>query len=175
MSVNSVQGLQNQIFAIFLLLTIFTNLDQQIISQYLGNRTIFETREAPSRIYSWPVFVLSNLLVEMAWQTLMSVVIFACWYYPVGMFRNGGHEDMAERGGLALLTIWSFMLFTSTSSIAIVAGMESGPTAVNIAQLLYSLSLIFCGYVISVVPGSPLTIPKGYWSLLTVSLLFGSS
>lgn len=32
MSVNSVQGLQNQIFALFLLLTIFTNLDQQIIS-----------------------------------------------------------------------------------------------------------------------------------------------
>ena len=50
--------------------------------------------------------------------------------------------------------------------------MESGPTAVNIAQLLYSLSLIFCGYVISMVPGSPLTIPKGYWSLVTVSLLF---
>ena len=47
MSVNSVQGLQNQIFAIFLLLTIFTNLDQQIISQYLGYRTISETREAP--------------------------------------------------------------------------------------------------------------------------------
>ena len=37
MSVNSVQGLQDQIFAIFLLLTMFTNLDQQIISQYLGN------------------------------------------------------------------------------------------------------------------------------------------
>lgn len=77
--------------------------------------------------------------------------MFACWYYPIGMFRNGGHEDMAQRGGLALLTICSFMLFTSTSSIAIVAGIESGPTAVNIAQLLYSLSLIFCGYVIPMV------------------------
>lgn len=90
---------------------------------------------------------MSNLIVEIAWQTLMAVIIFACWYYPTGMFRNGGHEDRAERGGLVLSTIWSFMLFTSTSSIAIVAGMESGPTAINIAQLLYSLSLIFCGYV----------------------------
>ena len=52
------------------------------------------------------MFVLSNLLVEMAWQTLMAVDIVACWYYPVGMFRNGGHEDMAERGGLSLSTVW---------------------------------------------------------------------
>ncbi|KAL8894388.1 MAG: hypothetical protein Q9192_004363 [Flavoplaca navasiana] len=162
MSPSSLQGLQNQIFAIFLLLTIFTNLDQQIISQYLGYRTIFETREAPSRTYSWQVFVMSNLIVEIAWQTLMAVIIFACWYYPIGMLRNGGHEDRAERGGLVLATIWSFMLFTSTSSIAIVAGMESGPTAINIAQLLYSLSLIFCGVLVP-----PQSLPS-FWKFMNV-------
>ena len=175
MSVNSVQGLQNQIFAIFLLLTIFTNLDQQIISQYLGIQPIFETRKASSRIYNWPVFVLSDLLVEMAWQTLMAVVMFACWYYPIGMFRNGGHEDMAERGGLALLTIWVIhALHLDLFSCNRRGHGVCGPTAVNIAQFLYSLSLIFCGYVIPKVPGSPLTVPKGYLSLLTVFLLFGS-
>ena len=127
----------------------FTNLDQQIISQYVGYRKIYESQEAKSATYSWPVFLLSNILVEIPWQTLMSAVLFVCWYYPIGMFRNGNPEDSIERGGLVFMTIWSFMLFTLTGSFAIVAGMDSGPTAVNIAQLLYSLSLIFCGYVIS--------------------------
>lgn len=77
----------------------------------------------------------------------MSIVLFVCWYYPIGMYRNGSPVDAAERGSLVFLTIWSFMMFVMTSSFAVVAGMESGPTAVNIAQLFYSLSLIFCGYV----------------------------
>ena len=151
MSGNSVQGLQDQIFAIFLLLTAFTNLDQQIISQYVGYRSLYETQEGRSSIYSWPVFVLSNIIVEIPWQTIMAAIMFTCWYYPIGMFRNGNPEDTLERGGLVFMTIWSFMMFVLTGSFAVVSGMESGPTAVNIAQLFYSLSLIFCGCVISTV------------------------
>ena len=75
----------------------------------------------------------------------MSVLLFVCWYFPIGMYRNATADSAYERAALAFLGIWSFMLFTSTLSHMVATGIESGQTAVNIAQLLYSLSLIFCG------------------------------
>ena len=45
----------------------------------------------------------------------MAVVIFFCWYYPIGMYRNAipAHQ-VHERGGLMFLFVLVFMLFTST-------------------------------------------------------------
>ena len=45
----------------------------------------------------------------------MAVIIFFCWYYPIGMYRNAipAHQ-VHERGGLMFLFILAFMLFTST-------------------------------------------------------------
>lgn len=49
-------------------MTMFTNLDQQIIPQITTMRNSLDTRECPSRTYSWPVFILSKVLVEIPWQ-----------------------------------------------------------------------------------------------------------
>ena len=56
MSPTSNQGLQDQIFSIFLLMIIFSNLTQLIIEKFVHNRALFEARERPSKIYSWRVF-----------------------------------------------------------------------------------------------------------------------
>lgn len=160
-SPNTLQGVQNEIFAVFLLMTIFTNIDQQIIPQFTTYRSIYEIREGPSKMYSWVVFLLANFIVEIAWQTLMSVILFVCWYYPIGMQRNGGPtHDVGERSGIVLLFIWSFMQFTLSLSYLVVAGMKSAATAVNIAQLLYSLSLIFCGVL-----AKPSVLPR-FWKFM---------
>lgn len=45
------------------------------------------------------------------------------------------------------LYVWAFLLFTSTFSTMVVAGIETAETAGNIGQLLFSLTLIFCGLV----------------------------
>ncbi|KAL8826678.1 MAG: hypothetical protein Q9191_003653 [Dirinaria sp. TL-2023a] len=145
MSPNTIQGIQNQVFAVFLLMTTFTNLDQQIIPQITAMRRIYEIRERPSRTFSWPVFILSHILVEIPWQTLMSVMLFVCWYYPIGMHKDLPIATASARSALVFLAIWSFMLFTSSLSLVVAVAIESAQTAVNIAQLLYSLSLIFCG------------------------------
>jgi ABC-type multidrug transport system permease subunit len=146
MSPHTMQGIQNEIFAIFLLMTIFTNLDQQIIPHFTAYRRIFQIREGPSKMYSWVAFLVANVAVEMVWQTIMSLILFACWYYPIGMHRNGiPTGDVSGRSALVFLFIWSFMQFRLSLSYLVVAGMESAATAVNIDQLLYSLSLIFCG------------------------------
>lgn len=144
MSPSSIQGVQNQIFSIFLLMTIFSNLTQLIMEKYVHNRALFEARERFSKIYSWPVFLSSTIIAELPSQSVIAALVFICWYYPIGMFRNA-RPDTSERGALMFLLIWCFCIFTSTFSHMLVAGIEDTSTAVNLAQLLYMLSLIFCG------------------------------
>ena len=68
-----------------MLLTIFGNLVQQIMPHFVTQRSLYEVRERPSKTYSWPVFMLSNIIVELPWQTLMAVIIFCTWfvYIPI--------------------------------------------------------------------------------------------
>lgn len=55
------------------------------------------------------------------------------------------------------LLIWSFLLFTSTFAHMVIAGIELAETGGNIATLLFSLCLIFCG-VLSTKEALP-----GFW------------
>lgn len=154
----SLQGLQNQLFSIFMLMTIFGNIVQQTMPHFVTQRALYESRERPSKTYSWTVFMLSNIIVELPWNTLMSIIIYFCFYYPIGMYKNAiPDHQVHERGGLMWLFIWEFLLFTSTFTDMIVAGIDTAETAGNIAQLLFSLTLIFCGVL-----ASPTTLP-GFW------------
>lgn len=76
----------------------------------------------------------------------MAVLIYVCWYYPIGMHRNAiAAHQTTERAALMFLFIWAFLLFTSTFTDMVIAGIEEAETAGNIAQLLSMLSLVFCG------------------------------
>ena len=148
--VNSMQGLQNQMFAIFMLLIIFPNLAQQMMPHFVTQRSLYEVRERPSKAYSWKAFILASIAVEVPWNVLMAVPAYFCWYYPIGLFRNASESDaVTERGGTMFLLVLLFMLFTSTFSSMVIAGVEQAETGGNIAQLMFSLCLIFCGYVLT--------------------------
>jgi len=111
---------------------------------------LYEVRERPAKIYSWKAFMLSNIIVEIPWQTLMAVIIFLCWYYPIGMYRNAIPMDQVhERGALMFLFIWVFLIFTSTFTHMAIAGIETAEAGGNMANLAFSMSLIFCGVLAS--------------------------
>ncbi|KAJ5458361.1 CDR ABC transporter [Penicillium sp. IBT 31633x] len=154
---NSLQGLQNQMFSIFMLMTIFGNLVQQIMPHFVTQRSLYEVRERPSKAYSWKAFMIANIIVELPWNTLMSVLIYVCWYYPIGLYRNTTADDLHERGALMWLLILAFMLFTSTFAHMMIAGIELAETGGNLANLLFSLCLIFCGVL-----ATPEQMP-GFW------------
>ncbi|KAH8819211.1 ABC-2 type transporter-domain-containing protein [Xylogone sp. PMI_703] len=155
---NSQQGLQNQMFSIFMLMTIFGSLVQQIMPHFVTQRALYEVRERPSKAYSWKAFMLSNIIAELPWNTLMAVLIFLCYYYPIGLYRNAEPTDaVTERGGLMFLLVWSFLLFTSTFTHMCIAGIETAETGGNIANMLFTLTLVFCGVL-----ASPDTLP-GFW------------
>jgi ATP-binding cassette subfamily G (WHITE) protein 2 (PDR) len=77
---------------------------------------------------------------------MFSIIAFLSWYFPIG-FQNDIQDtrEAHERAGLMCALVWVFYLFTSTFATAIVAAVEHVETAVNLAQLFYQLSLIFCG------------------------------
>ena len=155
---NSQQGLQNQMFSVFMLMVIFGNLVQQIMPHFCTQRALYEVRERPSKTYSWKAFMVANILVEIPWNTLMSVIMFVCWYYPIGLYRNAEPTGTVhERGALMFLLILSFLLFTSTFAHMIIAGIELAETGGNLANLLFSLCLIFCGVL-----ATPEKLP-GFW------------
>ncbi|KAJ5581724.1 hypothetical protein N7535_000344 [Penicillium sp. DV-2018c] len=154
---NSMQGLQNQMFSVFMLMTVFGNLVQQIMPHFVTQRSLYEVRERPSKSYSWKAFMAANILVELPWNALMSVLIYVCWYYPIGLYRNVDSEHVNERGAQMWLLILTFMLFTSTFAHMMIAGIELAETGGNLANLLFSLCLVFCGVLVT-----PERMP-GFW------------
>jgi ATP-binding cassette subfamily G (WHITE) protein 2 (PDR) len=155
---NSIQGMQNQMFAIFNIYTIFGQLVQQSMPQFVIQRSLYEARERPSKVYSWKIFMLSQIIVELPWNALMSVFMYLCWYYPVGLYNNAVAADqVTERGALMFLYLFMFMMFTGTFSTFIIAGFETAENGGNIASVLFTLCLIFCGVL-----AGPSDFP-GFW------------
>ncbi|KAL2172726.1 hypothetical protein VTG60DRAFT_4172 [Thermothelomyces hinnuleus] len=143
---NTIQGLQNQMFAIFNILTVFGQLVQQTMPHFVIQRSLYEVRERPSKVYGWKVFMLSQIIVELPWNTLMGALMYFCWYYPVGLQENAAQAGQTtERGALMFLLLVSFLLFTSTFTDFIIAGFETAEAGGNFANLLFMLCLIFCG------------------------------
>ncbi|EXJ82897.1 ATPase [Capronia epimyces CBS 606.96] len=155
---NTIQGLQNQMFGIFMLTTIFGQLVQQIMPLFVTQRSLYEVRERPSKTYSWKAFMISNIVVEIPWSTLCAVLIFVTWYYPIGLYQNAEPTNSVhERGALMFLYILCFLLFTSTFAHMTIAGIADAETGGNIANLAFSLTLLFCGVLVG-----PKALP-GFW------------
>ncbi|KAI0838467.1 ABC-2 type transporter-domain-containing protein [Hypoxylon sp. FL0890] len=113
---------------------------------------LFEARECAAKTYSSPVFISSNIIVELAWQTITAVFLVMVWYYPMGLWKNGLGDPVSsqtEKGGLTFSLIWVFCLFMSTLSRAIAAAMEHAETAVYIANLISTLWLLFCSVIVT--------------------------
>jgi ABC-type multidrug transport system permease subunit len=119
---------------------------QLIMSRFYASRMLYENRERQSRTYAWIVFLISNIVVELASQTVISVIAFVAWYYPLGLWKKA--LDMGElhsRSGLVFLLIWSLLLLFQTVSQMLMTIMPDVPTGINNANLLFMLSLMFAG------------------------------
>ncbi|KAK2063441.1 hypothetical protein LY76DRAFT_535057 [Colletotrichum caudatum] len=141
----SIQGLQNQMFAMFQVLSIFGQLVQQQLPHFVTQRSLYEVRERPSKTYSWKVFMLSQIVTEIPWNSLMSFFMFLCIYYPVGLYDNGDPSQKSERAGLMWLLFWQFLVFTCTFAHACIAVADSAEMGGNLSNVMYLMCLMFCG------------------------------
>lgn len=145
-------------FGIFMLMTIFGQLVQQMMPHFVTQRSLYEVRERPSKTYSWKAFMISNIMVELPWAAFSAVLLFLTWYYPIGLYVNAEPTDSVhERGALMFLYILSFLLFTSTFAHMAIAAVNTAEEGGNIANLAFMLCLVFCGVLVS-----PEAMP-GFW------------
>ncbi|KAG7416060.1 ZEB2-regulated ABC transporter 1 [Fusarium oxysporum f. sp. rapae] len=155
---NTERGLQNQMFGVLIFLTIFTQVVQQMLPDYVAQRTMYEARERPSKTYSWKAFMVSTILVEAVWNSLMAVLSFVCWYFPTGLYRNGHATDTTDaRNATVFLFVWMFFMFTSTFAHMIIAGFETAEVAGGLVTLIMIMMFSFCGIL-----ASPEELP-GFW------------
>ncbi|KAF4246959.1 hypothetical protein CNMCM8980_007995 [Aspergillus fumigatiaffinis] len=155
---NTAQGLQNQMFGVFVFLFVVIQLIFQIIPSFVTQRTLYESRERQSKTYSWQAFVLSNIAVEFAWNTLAAILCFLAWFYPVGLYRNAEYTDTDHsRSTLAFLIIWATFLFASSFAHLLIAGVESAELASALANIMGIMMYAFCGIL-----AGPHALP-GFW------------
>jgi ABC-type multidrug transport system permease subunit len=51
--------------------------------KFVTPRSLYEVRERPSKTYSWAAFIVANILVEIPYQTLLGVLVWESYYYPI--------------------------------------------------------------------------------------------
>ncbi|KAF7555313.1 hypothetical protein G7046_g6583 [Stylonectria norvegica] len=157
----TIQGLQNQLFAIFEFTTVFSQLVQQQMPHFEKQRALYEVRERPAKTYSWKVFMLSQIIVEMPWNTLASVGMWAIIYYPVGFYKNAeAAGQSAERGVLMWLLFWQFLMFSCTFANLCSFFTKTAEVGGDVAQLLFMLIFFFCGVL------APAQSMPGFWVFL---------
>lgn len=133
-------SLQNKIFAIFMALVLSTSLSQQLQPVFIQFRALYEVRERPSKMYSWPVAVTAALVVEIPWNLLGGTLFWASWYFMVG-FPYG--KTAALVWGMYML----FQIYYQTFAAA-VAAMSPNPMIASILfSTFFSFVIVFCGVV----------------------------
>ncbi|KAL2206031.1 hypothetical protein CC79DRAFT_1334347 [Sarocladium strictum] len=147
----SLAGMQNVIFSVFMVTTIFSTLVQQIQPLFVTQRELYEVRERPSKAYSWVAFIISNIIVEIPYQILTGILIFACFYYPVVGVQS------SERQGLVLLYVIQLFIYASSFAQMTIAALPDAQTASAIVTLLTMMSTIFNGVL-----QTPDNLP-GFW------------
>ncbi|KAK0325334.1 hypothetical protein LTR82_003617 [Friedmanniomyces endolithicus] len=148
---DSEQGMQNTLYSLFMVTTIFSTLVQQIMPLFVTQRSLYEVRERPSKAYSWKAFIFANIVVEWPYQIITGILVYATFYYPVVGVQS------SERQVLVLLLAIVFMLYASSFAHLMIAAMPDAQTAAAIVTLIFSMSLIFNG-----VMQSPTALP-GFW------------
>ena len=83
-SPSTMQGTQNKLFSIFVILILSVPGAQQLQIPFIASRSVYEIRERPSKMYSWSAWVTAQILVELPWNVFGGVVLFFCWYWTVG-------------------------------------------------------------------------------------------
>lgn len=131
--------------------TIFSTLVQQIQPLFVTQRSLYEVRERPSKAYSWVAFLIANIVVEIPWQIVSGLVVYATFYYPIVGIQS------SERQGLVLILCVALFVYASTFAHLCIAALPDAQTAGAIVTFLFSMSLIFNG-----VMQTPNALP-GFW------------
>ena len=116
-----------------------TSLSQQLQPVFIQLRGLFEARERPSKIYAWPVMVLTAIVTETPYNWIGGTLFWIPWQFFV-----------AFQGSKALQWFFYAILFQSYYQFfaqAIAAISPNAMIASILFSTLFSFVIVFCGVV----------------------------
>ncbi|GAA5983374.1 hypothetical protein JCM10908_000258 [Rhodotorula pacifica] len=134
-------GLQNFLFAVFMGVVLAAPLSQQLQPKFLGLRQLFEARENASKMYSWPIFVITAIIVEIPFNIFAGTLFFVCWYWTVGFPYS------TNRAGYAYFMFVLFEVYFPTFAQAVASFSPTAMAASVLFSSLFSFVIIFNGVV----------------------------
>ncbi|KAF2193354.1 ABC drug exporter AtrF [Zopfia rhizophila CBS 207.26] len=139
---NSQIDMQSRLFSVFMTLTISPPLIQQLQPRFLNMRSIYESREGNSKIYSWVAFVWSAILSEIPYRIVAGTVYWCCWYWATWFPR-----DTYTSASVWLFVI-AFELYYLGFGQAIAAFSPNELLASLLVPLFFTFIVSFCGVVV---------------------------
>lgn len=124
-------------------LTIAPPLIQQLQPRFLEARSLYESREANSKIYSWFAFTAGAVLVELPYSILAGTLYFFCWYWgSVGR----GATNLESSYTWIMLMLFEFYYVGFGQAIASFAPNEL--LASILVPIFFLFVVSFCGVVV---------------------------
>ncbi|OJJ30431.1 hypothetical protein ASPWEDRAFT_121427 [Aspergillus wentii DTO 134E9] len=139
---NSYIDMQSRLFSIFMTLTIAPPLIQQLQPRFLHFRSLYESRESSSKIYSWTAFVTSAILPEFPYSIVAGSIYFNCWYWGVWFPRD------SFRSGYTWMLLMLFELFYVSMGQFIAAFAPNELFASLLVPTFFTFVISFCGVVV---------------------------
>lgn len=121
--------------------SLFSTVVQQIQPYFVTQRDLYEVRERPSKAYNWKAFILAQILVEIPYQIISGLLIYACFFFSVVGIPS------SERQILVMLFCIALFVYASISAHMLIAALPNAEIAAAFVVLLFALSLIFCGEI----------------------------
>lgn len=151
---NTQNDLQLRLFSAFLIVLNTAGVIVSTIPKFLVQRSLFEFREYPSRIYGWVAFCTGNVVAELPYGLLNGVVYWLVWYWPAGMpvrFYSSFNSF--------LMTILYF-IFANAWGQWITAFAPSFTVISNTMPFFLVMTIMFCGVI---VPYETINVFWRYW------------
>ncbi|KAK2465465.1 hypothetical protein APHAL10511_002357 [Amanita phalloides] len=141
---HSVRDLQYRVFAVFWLVVLPIIIMTQIEPLFIRNRGVF-IRESACRMYSPYVFAIGQLLGEIPYNVLCSLVYWVFMVYPMGFGKGAAGINGT---GFQLLIVIIMMLFGVSLGQLIAAISPSVQVAVLFNPFTSWILNTFCGVTI---------------------------
>lgn len=139
----SVQGLQNKIFAIYMMLLVCLVVVVQLQPRLVAFRELYDVRERHSKMYHWTVFVLASFIVELPFNIVIASLCFVVWYFPIGWRTTVS----SGRGTTMWFIFIVYQFYHSSFSQMIAMVAPNAETAAMLTILFYTFILAFSGVV----------------------------
>lgn len=152
---NSIQGMQNGMFAVFMIQVLSNPLTIQILNFAYNSRELYEVREAASNTFHWSCLIIAQFLAEIPYHIVFSTLLYCCFYFPVG------YDSVAKVAGyFYFVFVILFQLYYVSFGLMVSYVSPDPSSAAIITALLFSFTLAFCGVL------QPVSQMPGFWTFM---------